>query len=101
MKSPGLDGYGAYLFKKDWQVVKTDMINGVQDYFINVRIYIAFNCTLVNIIPKSMKAKTIRDYRPISCCITIYKIISKVLTSKMSNMLESIIDKNQVAFVPC
>ncbi|KAI5419421.1 hypothetical protein KIW84_043554 [Lathyrus oleraceus] len=34
------------------------------------------NGTLANLLPKTLVAKAIRDYRPITCCSTIYKVIS-------------------------
>jgi hypothetical protein len=44
--------------------------------------YSAVNSTLVTLIPKHSAAKTIKEYRPISCCTTIFKVISKILTKR-------------------
>ncbi|MCI25799.1 hypothetical protein A2U01_0046990, partial [Trifolium medium] len=100
LKSPGIDGYGAYFFKKAWKIVKPDVLGAVHDFFDNGRLYKAANCTLVTLIPKSKEAKRIKEYRPISCCSTIYKIISKVLTNRMGEVMASIVGQNQAAFVP-
>lgn len=39
------------------------------------------------------------DYRPISCCNTIYKIISKLQASRITSVLPAIIGLSQSAFV--
>ncbi|GAU38712.1 hypothetical protein TSUD_396400 [Trifolium subterraneum] len=100
LKSPGMDGYGAYFFKKAWNIVKPDVLGAVHDFFENGRLYKAANCTLVTLIPKTPEAKRIKEYRPISCCSTIYKIISKILTKRMGEVMTSIVGQNQAAFVP-
>ena len=58
-----------------------------------------FNETHVRLIPKTRGAKTVADYRPIALCSTHYKIIAKVLTSRLQPVLQAIISKNQSAFV--
>jgi hypothetical protein len=100
LKAPGLYGYGAMLFKSAWNIVKYDVIAAVREFFVEEKIYHAINSTLVTLIPKHAAAKTIKEYRPISCCTTIFKIISKVLTLRLSKVLSSVINLSQAAFVP-
>lgn len=74
---------------------------GVVIYFFdNERLYLAANYTMVNLIPKNEEAKTIKDYRPIAGCTTLYKIISKVLTDRLAKVIRSIISPCQADFVP-
>lgn len=62
--------------------------------------YEPINTSLVILIPKNQEAKYARDYRPISCCTTIYKVISKVLTTRLSRVIKNIVHQSQAAFVP-
>ncbi|CAK8562588.1 unnamed protein product [Lathyrus sativus] len=61
--------------------------------------YRAANCSVVTLIPKHKSAKEIQDYRPIACCSTLYKIISKILANRLSKVLGTIIGANQAALV--
>lgn len=38
-----------------------------------------WNHTLIALVPKSDHAPMVQDYRPISCCMVFYKVISKIL----------------------
>jgi hypothetical protein len=55
---------------------------------------------LVTVIPKHSATKTIKEYRPISCCITVFKIISKILTMRLGRFIGSIVNHSQASFVP-
>lgn len=57
------------------------------------------NCALVTLIPKTQNAKNMRDLRPISCCTTLYKIISKILINRLSKVISSVVDYSQFAFI--
>lgn len=99
-KAPGLDGFNAFFFKTSWQVVKNDVREAIFEFFDTSNLYLAVNCSLITLIPKSPEANTIKDMRPISCCTTIYKIISKILTTRLAEVINYVVHENQSAFVP-
>ncbi|KAL5137396.1 Transposon TX1 uncharacterized protein [Glycine soja] len=99
-KAPGLDGFTSHFFKAAWPIVKYDVQNAILEFFNTSKLYKAVNCSIVSLIPKSPEAKTIKDMRPISCCSTIYKVISKILTSRLSAIINSVVEDTQSAFIP-
>lgn len=60
----------------------------------------AFYETVVTLVPKYSASKTITDFRPIVGCSTFYKVISKILTTRLGGDLDTIISKSQAAFFP-
>lgn len=99
LKAPGVDGLGAKFNKASWSIANHDVIAAVMEFFTHNLTYQAVNSTLVSLIPKDNAGTTIKDFRPISCCTIIYKLISKVLTGRMSKVMTSIINQSQAAFV--
>jgi len=59
-----------------------------------------WNNTNVVLIPKGKNPECIKDFRPISLCNIIYKIVSKILANRLKVFLGEIISQNQSAFVP-
>lgn len=49
--------------------------------------------------PKKSPAQTMKDYKPISCCNLLYKVISKILTNRLKAILPSAMEPNQNAFI--
>lgn len=56
--------------------------------------------TLIALIPKVDCPGNFKEFRPISLCNTIYKIITKALVGRIRPMLESIISPLQSSFLP-
>ena len=59
----------------------------------------SINHTFITLIPKVQNPEKVTNFRPISLCNVIYKIISKVLANRLKPMLHSIISKTQSAFI--
>nr|XP_016488098.1 PREDICTED: uncharacterized protein LOC107808123 [Nicotiana tabacum] len=51
------------------------------------------------LVPKVASATSIKEYRPIACCSTLYKLISKIITAKLKMVVDSIVGPAQVAFI--
>lgn len=51
------------------------------------------------LIPKSDNAETLNEYRPISLCNCIYKIISKVIARRLKRILSNNISAEQFGFL--
>ena len=57
------------------------------------------NKTIISLIPKNDRPKTMKDFRSISLCSVLYKIISKCLAIRLNVFLDDIIYENQSAFM--
>lgn len=74
-------------FKSNWNIVGKDVKNAIHHFFLNKKLYPAINFTLVALVPRSPGANSMKEMRPISCCSAKYKIISKILTSRLSSVI--------------
>ncbi|XP_038975305.1 uncharacterized protein LOC120106373 [Phoenix dactylifera] len=70
-KAPGPDGFSAGFFKKAWKIVGADVQNPTK----------------------------VKDFRPISCCNTVYKCIAKLIANRVKVVLSRLVGPFQTAFV--
>ncbi|KAG7589015.1 Reverse transcriptase zinc-binding domain [Arabidopsis suecica] len=98
-KAPGPDGFTCEFFKSAWSVVGDDFTTAIQSFFIKGFLPKGVNTTILALIPKKEDAKVMKDYRPISCCNVLYKVISKILANRLKSLLPEIISPNQTAFI--
>ena len=71
----------------------------VQRFFSTGCIEADMNKTNICLIPKKCKANKLADFRPISLCNVIYKIIGKLMASRLKKVLPLIISESQATFV--
>jgi hypothetical protein len=100
LKAPGVDGFPARFFQRNWGTMKTEVINVVKLFFATGYIPEGVNDTAIVLIPKVDQPETMKEFRPISLCPIIYKIISKCMVNRLRPLLGDIISLNKSAFVP-
>ena len=69
------------------------------EFFLNGKIGICMNSTFISPILEKERSIKVKDFRPISLVTSIYKIITKVLATRLSEVLFNTISKNQCVFV--
>ncbi|XP_074298194.1 uncharacterized protein LOC141629018 [Silene latifolia] len=97
--SPGIDGFSAGFFKSAWAIIGLDLFKVVRSFFKTSFMPKQANSTVLSLIPKKVVPSSVLDYRPISCCIVFYKVISKILASRRQKVLPSLIGNEQAAFI--
>ncbi|KAG7588721.1 Reverse transcriptase domain [Arabidopsis suecica] len=99
-KTSGPDGFSAEFFKGVWSVVGPEVVDAVQEFFRSGQLLKQWNATTLILIPKIPNASALSDFRPISCLNTIYKVIARLLTSRLQKLLSQVISPAQSAFLP-
>ena len=79
--------------------MEEDYFKAIQAFFVNGRLSKTANSTLIALIPKKKVSSSVMDFRPISCCTTFYKTISKILANRLKEVLPTIVGPEQAAFV--
>jgi hypothetical protein len=100
LKAPGPDGFPARFLQRNWDILRHDVVFAVQRFFADGIMPDEVNDTAIVLIPKKNDHAKLKDYRPISLCNVIYKVVSKCLVNRLRPLLEDIILPTQSAFVP-
>lgn len=98
-KTPRPDGYTGEFFRRAWEVIGADLTKAVLEFFESGQLLKQWNCTAISLIPKRTGAEKLGDFRPISLCNVVYKIISKILARRLQAITPDMISNSQSAFV--
>ena len=96
--APGPDGMPPLFYQFFWSLIGDDICAAVLDCLNNCKIPSEINCTNITLIPKVKSPEFITDFRPISLCNVVYKIVAKVLANRLKAILPHVISENQSAF---
>ncbi|KAG7551508.1 Reverse transcriptase domain [Arabidopsis thaliana x Arabidopsis arenosa] len=99
-KTSGPDGYSSEFFISCWNVIGAEVSDAVLEFFKYGKLLKQWNATTLVLIPKFPNASKMSDFRPIACLNTVYKVISKLLSSRLKWLLPHVISSSQSAFMP-
>ena len=100
-KASGPAGLHVGFFQHFWLLVGESVRKEVKQVFISQTMPEYLNRTLITLIPKCNTLESLSNYRQISLCNTVYKIVTKVIMARIRPMLSNLVSPYQMAFVPC
>lgn len=83
-KASRFDCFDVLFFKKVWNIVREDIIKA---FFQSRHFLKKVKCIILTRVPKVSNPSICKDFRPITCCNTIYKCITKILTNYLKENL--------------
>lgn len=99
-KSPGPDGMTAALVQENWEAFKPVVTSEVLSFFQTGKMKESITHSNLVLIPKVAAPTSVTEFRPISVCNFLYKVISKLLAKKMQPYMNDLISPSQTAFIP-
>ena len=99
LTAPGLDGMSPIFYKSFWHIVGNVVIMAVLSALNTGVVLESINTTFIALIPKILEPKKVSDFRPISLCNVIYKLIAKVLVNRLKKMLPFVVSNTECLFV--
>jgi len=98
-KSPGPDGWTIEFYITFFDILADDLLKIVELCRQSGRLSMAIKSTFIALIPKADHPSTFNDFRPISLCNCLYKIISKIIANRLKPILSRHISSEQFAFL--
>ena len=99
LTAPGLDGMLPIFYKTFWHIIGSDVMNVVLTTLNSGHVPGDLNTTFIALISKIKEPKKVSDFRPISLCNVVYKLIAKVLVNRLKLVLPYIVSDSQSAFL--
>ncbi|XP_058776651.1 uncharacterized protein LOC131650971 [Vicia villosa] len=87
-------------FKVCWDIIKIDLFDCITEFFTQVHLPKAVSASFIALIPKCLNPQSLTDYRPICLISSVYRIISKLLATRLKGVVDKLVSLHQSAFVP-
>jgi hypothetical protein len=87
LKALGPDGMSPIFYQQYWHIVGNDITAGVLACLKDGSLLTKINHTHVCLIPKVQNPESVKDFRPISLCNVVYKLVAKVLANRLKKVL--------------
>lgn len=98
--SPGSDGLTSAFYKKFQPLLTPLLLEIYNNAFIRHQLPPSQNQAIIKLLPKTTSLHTVTGYRPISLLNTDYKILSKILTYRLTQQIQTYISQPQQCGLP-
>ena len=99
-KSPGNDGFTTNFYKFFWPDIKYLLFDSFKYSFKVKMLSDNQRRGILNLLPKPNKdLRYLKNWRPVSLLNTDYKILTKILSSRLQNVLPKLISSDQIGYL--
>eukprot|EP00253_Pinus_taeda_P018044 PITA_18044 len=98
-KSSGPDGWPIDFYSAFYNFMVVDLLQVIEEFRSTGWMYNAINTTFIALIPKNDSPGSFDEFRPISLCNCLYKIISKIIANRIRPILSRCILPEQFSFL--
>jgi len=99
-KAPGIDGISLEFYKVQWDVIKTELLQIVNNMFTNGPILARQVQGQIVCIPEKSQPERIGDYRPLTLLNADYKILARIIANRQKPLLQEISNPHQHCGIP-
>ena len=99
-KAPGPDGFQPVFYQDCWEVVGESVLKFVLEFFNTGVLPRDTNNALLVLIAKVAKPEKITQFRPISLCNVLFKIITKTMVGRLKGVIDKLVGPHQASFIP-
>ncbi|XP_026451986.1 uncharacterized protein LOC113352378 [Papaver somniferum] len=96
---PGPDRFPSSFYRFAWTVVGTELVEDIQYCCRNIFIPKGFNSNFLFLLPKVQGAKRAENFRPIGLANINFKIITRIITTRISTVIGEMVSIQQGAFI--
>ena len=94
-----MDGIPVEVYRSLFDILGEDLLRIVEDSWKSGKIPAVFNSTFIALIPKVDHPNSFEEFRPISLCNYIYKVIGKIISIRIKKVLGHYISGEQFGFL--
>ena len=96
--APGIDGVSNRLITAIWSLVRRPLLRYADCCFRKGRLTNTFKTACIKLIPKKGDLTLVKNWRPISLLSCYYKIISRVINSRLGQVINKVTGRSQQAY---
>ncbi|XP_026399657.1 uncharacterized protein LOC113295543 [Papaver somniferum] len=97
--APGPDGFSGCFYRHCWEIIHHDLVNAIISCWQSGAIPNGINSSLIILLSKERGANTLRKFRPIGLSNFFFKIFTKIIATRLGNVLDNLVSEEQVAFM--
>lgn len=99
-KSPGPDGFQPVFYQESWDVVGESVTRFGLEFFASGVLPAGMNDAMLVLIPNVLKPEKNMQFRPISLCNVLFKIVTKAMLLRLKKLMPNLIGPSQASFIP-